>query len=243
MKKILLLWALLGLSVAAYAQKSGRDVLDALENKVLDAKEKPLRKEYKPVEFRPISHIGWGFYLYDSADFTPAKGRSYEFFINILTVGFYPVDWLGLEIGADFGTRNFGSAEQYFLQDADGHVMLADFSTMGLDFKKKNASLFNTRFTFPILLKGRVGYLEASAGVELATNLGASTSYAYTVGRTSTSVSTRGAQMPVFGYSIMATLSFARIGIFAKWYPGSARVLPEGDPSFHYWTLGFSFGL
>ena len=243
MKQIITLILCLLACSLSFAQKNGRDVLDQIENIPLREKERVSQRESKVVEFGALSHVGYGFNIVQSTDFQPWRGNSGDFFLNIVKLGIFPAQWLGVEFGLDFQTRAVRSKMSAFSIDADRHIKVQEFSTLGGPFDESTSSLSTVGLSAPVLVKGRIGYFELGAGVEFQWNGTGRTSYTYRTGSTSTTVSTGKGLVNSWTWNVMATMSFSRLGIFAKYYPATPQNRLVDSPAFSYWTIGMAFGL
>ena len=187
-----------------------------------------------------ISHLGWGFHFVKSDDFTP-KGSG-EFYMNILNFKLYPVESFGLEAGLDCKWNYFGSRKDVFTLN-DHLVRASDFSiiTTGLEKTRSDFSIFS--LSIPVLAKVKAGHFVIGGGAEANFNLSGMASYRYESKESRTTHDAFKASVTPFTYDFVGLIGFEKLYAFAKFYPKSSPILPEGSVKFNYWTLGFGLSL
>ena len=196
MKKLYIIGLMLSLCTAAFAQKSGRDVLDDLEKLEIPKKNVVAVSDNNIFEFKVFSHIGYGFNIARSNDFAPRKGRSGSLFVNLVNINIFPIQWVGLEAGIDIAYNFFTTQENLFMIDNDRNVKVMKFSDLtsltlpGEAIDRNRSKLSYGSMNVPVLLKGRWKHLEMGLGAELVWNWKGGTSYSYRQANTSTGIST-----------------------------------------------------
>ena len=194
------------------------------------------------VVFYGSAHFGYGFHAMRSSDFLPARSR--EFFLNLLKLGVYPADFLGLELSADIEYNSFKSNSTFFSLDNNGNVRRTDIETVVADKVSRPMSSFNYfTLNFPLLLKFRTGNLEIGGGAEAGFNFAGRTWYRYNMDKRTIGVRDRGAGINSFTYGFIGVMSYEGVALYVKWYPKSSKVLPEGSMELDYMTFGIAFGL
>lgn len=193
--------------------------------------------------FDVFDHIGFGYNAVQSADYKP--GFASDFFLNVLKVGLYPVESLGLELGVDLEFNNFSSKESAFKLQND-KVDAVSFEALELlsgnfDRKRGNFAVFS--LGAPVLVKGIFGKIQIGAGAEAFWNITGTTSAFLRQGNRDVTYSERKAKVNPFSYAIMGTISYDEFGLFVKYYPKSSRLLPEGSVDLGYTTIGIAISL
>ena len=188
------------------------------------------------------SHIGYGFHSLKSSDFLP--GRSKEIFINMVKLGVYPADFLGLELSMDLEHNSFKSNNTFFFIDENSLVRQLETGMVVTGKVNKPISAFNYfTLNFPLLAKVRLGKMELGGGAEAGFNFAGRTWYRYSFDNRTIGVRDKGAKLNTFTYGFVGVLSYDGIAFFVKWYPKTSRILPEGSLDLNYMTLGLAFGL
>ena len=192
--------------------------------------------------FDMFNHLGFGYNAVQSADYKPAF--SSDIFLNVLKVGVYPAEWLGLELGVDLEFNDFSSRESAFALVND-KIQAVDFQVLGLGntFDRKSSDFSVFSLSAPVLVKGRFGKIQLGAGAVASWNITGTTSAFLRQGNRDLNYSERKAKVNPFSYGIMATVSYGGVGLFCKFYPKSSHLLPEGSVDFSYTTLGIALGL
>ena len=193
---------------------------------------------------RISSHIGYGFHSMKSSLFQ--QGRSMEVFVNLLNLGIYPVDYLGIELSADIEHNAFKSTETTFYLD-NGIIRIPyDSGSSGGSGGTGSKTLSSFNYfcvNFPALVKFRAGKMEIGGGAEASFNFGGNTYTKYTEGNRTTTVRERGAKMNLFSYGVVGIISYGGMAFFVKWYPKSSRVVPESMVDLSHMTFGIAFGM
>ena len=192
--------------------------------------------------FDIIGHFGAGYHFVKTDDFQP-YGSS-EFFMNIVKFGVYPVNHLGLELGADLQFNTFPSQETAFAQ-VDGLIKPVPFSTLGFgdSFDSKRGSFSVFGFGVPVLVKGIFDGFQVGVGGVASFNVSGDTYATLRKDKRELSYHESGAKVNPFSYGLMATLSYDGFCVYFKYYPKSTRILPEGSIDMSYSTLGIALGL
>ena len=186
-----------------------------------------------------FSHFGWGYSFVKSDDFTP-KGSG-EVFMNVLQLKVFPVESIGLELGADLGWRYFGSKKDAFVQDNNHLVYAVDFTSI-FNAEHSRSTFSTLSINVPLLLKLKAGEFSLGAGAEAQFNLTGETNYYYRDKDTRVDATTYKAKVNTFTYGFVGTIGYNGISVFAKFYPKNVRFLPENSLDFSFWTLGVAFG-
>jgi hypothetical protein len=193
------------------------------------------------VQFDMASHIGYGYHFVKSADFKP--NWSGEIFFNVLKIGIYPAEVLGIEMNVDCLFNNFNSKTAVFSLDKDKLVHATDFSeVVPSGYEKSRGGLNVFSLSTPVLLKGIFGDFEVGVGAEASFNLVGDVYHRYRKDNVRTRIDESKAKVNPFSYGFVATFSHNDAGIFFKYYPKSSRLLPEGSVDLSYMTLGIAFG-
>ena len=194
------------------------------------------------VVFYGSTHMGYGFHVMKSSDFLPA--RSKEFFLNLVKLGIYPADFLGIELGVDAEHNSFKSNNTFFFTDGSDTVRQEAIENVVPGKVTKPISAFNyLTLNFPLLVKLRFGDLQIGGGAEAGFNFAGRTWYRYNTERRTVGVRDKGARINSFTYGFIGMVSYQGIAFFVKWYPGSSGILPAGSPDLDHMTFGIAFGL
>ena len=132
MKKTFILIALLALSLGAFAQNTGKDRLDELENKSVEEKKSTSKKperEYKLFDFQVLARVGGGSHIMDAPEFPKGyfKSTCSEFFFNTLEFDVCPTRWMSIDLGLDLKWQDFTTLSgNVFSKNAAGDVVFAD---------------------------------------------------------------------------------------------------------------------
>ena len=193
--------------------------------------------------FDVFDHFGFGYNSVKSADYKPSF--SSDIFLNVLKVGVYPAECLGLELGVDLEFNDFNSRQSAFTLDNDNKIHAVDYQALGLGstFDKKRSDFFVFGLGAPVLVKGIFGKVQIGAGAEAFWNITGSTSAFLRQGNRDLNYTERKAKVNPFSYAIVGTLSYNAFGVFFKFYPKSSHLLPEGSVDLSYMTVGIALGL
>ena len=197
------------------------------------------------VTFDVFSHMGFGYNIVNTNDFTPAF--SSEFFLNMMNVGLYPTENLGIELGVDLDFNNFGSKESAFVQTKDHLINVLDFESVRLDgsriLTKPRGGINVFSITAPLLIKGMFDKVEIGVGAEACYNITGDTYYYFREDNRRIEVSETKAKVTPFTYDFMAFLSYDDFGVYFKYRPKNVRILPEGGVDLSFLTVGIVLGL
>lgn len=197
------------------------------------------------VEFDMLSHIGFGYDIVNSNDFKPTF--SSEFLMNIVDISLSPTENLGIELGVDFTVNNFGSRESAFIQSKDHLVKAVDFPSVKLDDigsqTKARGGINVFSFTAPLILKGIFGKFQVGAGAEACYNVSGETYYYFRQENRRVEVSETKAKVTPFTYDFLAFLTYDDFGIYFKYRPQNAPILPAGGVDLSFVTVGLVLGL
>lgn len=194
------------------------------------------------VRFEFLSHLGYGYHFIKSPDFS--SRMSDEYFINIVRLGIYPIDALGIELGLDVAYSDFASNTHAFFLSEDRKIQAADFSQIvpGTGTLDRHFGSFDiVSVNAPLILKLRAGSFWIGGGAIGSLNLPGRAEYAYRQANRRVDVSERGAKVNLFTYGLVATLGFDSLGFYFKYYPKTSRLLPDGSVDMSYMTLGVVF--
>jgi len=190
----------------------------------------------------PVAHIGYGYNIVSTNDFTPSKAG--EFFVNILTLNLFPVENFGVQLGVDYKTINFDSKENAFYLDSDKKIHAEAYSAKYPVSYTKNFSRFRTNtFSVPVLLKFEADKFKFGAGAEANFNLGGRIKDKYFVDGQKVKNIDKGAKFNTFNYNFLATLSYDDTGIYFRYYPKSSPLMPEGSLDLSFMTVGIVFSM
>ena len=224
MKKLVMLALAAFVAIPCFAQKD--PVYTSVDGKVM---------------FDMFSHAGFGYNAVKSADYKP--GFAGEVFLNVLKVGLYPAECLGLELGVDMEFNTFSSKESAFAL-VDNKIHAVDFAALDLgnNFDRKRSDFGVFGLGAPVLVKGIFGKVKLGAGAEAFWNITGSTSAFLRQGNREVTYTERKAKVNPFSYAVVGTLSYNDFGLYVKYYPKSSRLLPEGSVDLSYVTVGFALG-
>ena len=192
--------------------------------------------------FDMVSHIGYGYHFVQSSAFKP--GWCGDFFLNILKVGFYPSDVVGLEVSVDADFKNFNSKDVRFFGDADHKAQVSPFSAVadGAAFSKARGGLNVFSLNAPVQVKLNIGRVRLGLGAEATYNIAGDTYYHYRQDNKRTEITENKVALNPFSYGFIASLGINDGCFFFKYYPKSSRILPEGSVDLSFMTLGIAFG-
>ena len=244
MKKTFTVIALLALSLGAFAQNTGKDRLDELENKTVEEKKstsKKAEREYKLFDFHVVSHVGGGTHIMDAPEFVKGffKSTCSEFFVNAVEFDICPTRWLSLNIGADLKWQYFTPAYgNIFTKNTSGDVV---FAATPATYEKMQSTLTLFSLAAPVALQFNFGYFGITAGAELVYTPASRVRIndSYTIGTSDYKVVTRGCNGPDLNWNIFASLDLGGIyGLYVRYYP-QQPILPTAP--FNMTTVGLLF--
>lgn len=239
MKKTLTVLALLAMSLGAFAQNTGKDVLDQLENKPAQEKKAPSKssqKETKMFDFQLISYVGYGWHIIEAPEFNKGlKDINREVFVNAFEFDFCPTSWLSVCLGMDLSWQDFTpSAGNAFSKNANDEVIFAIAPAAN---EKMTSTLHSFGLAAPLTLGFNLGPASLALSAELTyTPAGrARIKDNYFVGASEYTVVTRQCNYSGFGWDLSATLSFGLLGVYVRYYP-QQPVIPTAP--FNLTTVG-----
>jgi hypothetical protein len=192
--------------------------------------------------FDIVDHVGFGYNAVKSADFKP--GFACDLFMNVIKIGLYPVESLGLELGVDVEYNSFSAKESAFVQH-DGIIKASPFPALDAfgSFDRKSSYFSVFGLSAPVLVKGIFGKFEIGAGAVASWNITGGTNYYLRTDKSELNYYERKAKVNPFSYGILAMLSYNEFGLFFKYYPKSSHILPEGSVDLSYTTIGLAISL
>ena len=190
------------------------------------------------VRFDIVNYIGFGYHSVKTADFKP--NFSSEFFFNVLQLGIYPAEVLGIELNLDCKFSNFNSKTSVFSLNEGGLIQAADFSSNSDIRSRSGFNVFS--LSTPVLLKGVFGDIQLGVGAEASFNLTGDVYHNYKEKNVRTRREENKAKVSPFSYGLLATLSYKDFGVYFKYYPKGSRLLPEGSVDLNYMTVGVALG-
>lgn len=191
--------------------------------------------------FDVVSHVGFGYHVTKSTTFTPSF--SSEFFVNIVKLGVYPVQQLGFELGVDVEGNFFNSKTSAFAVDSQKKIQAISFpNPEGGNLDKTRGGFNYLTFNAPLLVKGIFGKVEIGVGAEASLNCLGETYYRFRQENKYTRVEMTDADVNLFSYGIIASLSYDDAGVYFKYYPKGSRILPDGSVDVNFVTVGIAFG-
>ena len=216
--------------------------LAALMTVMAFAQEEPLYTSPSgKLTFDVAAHVGFGYHVTKSSAFTPAF--SSELFANLVKLGVYPTEHLGLELGVDIEGNFFSSKTSSFIVDGQKKIQAAPFVSLDGGSIDKTRGGFNyLTFNAPVLLKGIFGKVQLGVGAEASLNCCAETYYRYRQDNKRLQMEMTDADVNLFTYGLIATLSYDGTGIFFKYYPNGSQILPDGSVDLNFVTVGIAFG-
>ena len=194
------------------------------------------------VQFDAGTHIGFGYNLLKSSDFTCSG--SGEFFVNILNLKIFPVSGFGIELGVDYKTMDFNTKEEAFFLDNDKQIQVGKISDVVSGNPEKFRSRFRSNtFSAPVMLKFEAGTTSIGLGVEGNMNLTGRVKNKYFENDKKVKDIKKGAQFTKYNYNFLATLSFDGTGVYFRYYPKSVQLLPEGSVNIGFMSVGVIFDM
>lgn len=247
MKKILLSILALAAAFSAYCQDDStlstlsKDIKEAVKGEV----------EYDPLiaqsdngvlRLYTSSHVGYGLYGISTEAFEPSL--SWEFFVNLCRFGLYPTDYLGFEVNADLGLNSIRSRKTILALDGDRDVIpLHAGEYLPSNSRRFRSGLDFVSLNFPLFVKYNYEDFAVGAGTEISMNFAGRTNYKYAVGNDHYSTVQKRADINLFTYALIATMSYKDLGFFIKFYPKYAGILSNKKLDMSYVVVGVSFGL
>ena len=220
MKKTFTVIAFLALSLGAFAQNTGKDRLEELENKTVEEKSTPKKaeKEYELFDFNILARMGGGYINVADQRFKPQN--SYEFFLNTLEFELNPTKWLGLSLGLDLKWNSFIPKPEYvFSRDTNNDPIIIDTPAQ----REKNVSKLNV-FSLAVPLS-----ITFNFGSDFGLSLGAEAVYtpaskarikdSYSIGDADYKVTIGPCNYPAFKWNIFACLYYGMAGVYFRFYP------------------------
>lgn len=235
MKKFLIFLAFAAMAAPAFASSSDERNYDAAN--VLWRKE--ASDGHNIAELRGFSHFSYAFGVVKSNTFTPSKGGAGDLDLNILEFGIWPASWAGITLGIDFDYRFFSSKSDSFILTGDTRKVNTIPFVGSFD---KTYSTFNCYgIAFPVLLNLRAGQFTLAGGIE--TNILWGNTYSQTRTRYDKNESRMyDADINHFTFDIVASLSYYRLGVIAKYGLPGSPLLPEGSSNLGFWHIGIVLG-
>ena len=229
MKKTLLLFLSICLLTPAFADERDRAIIASSAN--------------DQVQVEVLSRVGYGFHITKSLDFRPSV--SGEFFFNVLQLDVFPTDWLGFSLGADCAFNRFNGKNAEFYLDGLKRIQADDFSgasSFNLGTKLSGGFKYFS-FNFPLVAHGMIGDLKISAGAELDVNLPGTAYYSYRNDNKTMRVSESKAWLNRCSFNVVAGITYCDMGVYFKFTPSFAPLLPAGSVQMNYWTVGIIYGM
>ena len=227
MKKLVMLALAALVAIPVFAQ-------DEESNRIYTA---PSGKAYIDL----FSHMGYGYHFVNSNDFKPSW--SGELFANLVKFGLRPAEVLGIDLSIDIAWNHFNSKTNSFYQSSQLIKAAPDFShyvTGTIDRKQSGFSVYS--LTAPLVVKGIFDKFAIGAGAFASWNIAGQTFCSYRQENVHADIYEDKAKVNPFTYGFLATISYDSFGVFFKYYPKSAKLLPEGSVDLSYMTLGLSVG-
>lgn len=244
MKKTITVIALLAMTFGAFAQNTGKDRLEELENKTVEEKKstsKKAEKEYQLFDFQILSHVGYGWHLMDAPEFQQGfKGFNREFFMNTFELDIWPTRWMSLNLGLDLKWQNFTpSTGNIFRLDAKNDIV---YDTMPAGTTGMQSTLHYFSLAAPLALNLNFGLIGFSAGAEFVYTPSSRVSIkdSYSIGSSEYNVVTRGCNFNKLSWDIFATVYAGLTGIYFRYYP-QQPLIPTAP--FGLMTVGIYFNL
>ncbi len=183
------------------------------------------------------THMGFGYNIVKTDSFKPSN--SGEFFINILKLNLYPVDFFGIELGIDYKTIGFTSKEDAFYAEGDKIAKVMPYSQKYPGEITKNFSRLRTNtFSAPLMIKIAADKFKIGAGVEGNLNLTGRIKDKYFKDGKKVKNIDKGIQFNRYSYNFVAGIAYDGTGLYVKYYPKSSCFMPEGSPDINLTTVG-----
>ena len=240
---------MLALAAAFSAYCQDNSTLSTLSNDIKEAMKG--EAEYNPLiaqsdngvlRLYTSSHVGYGLYGLSTEAFDPSL--SWEFFVNLCRFGLYPTDYLGFEVNADLGLNSFRSRKSILALDADRDVIAVSVDGyLPGNVRKFRSGLDFVSLNFPLFVKYYYEDFAVGAGTEVSLNFAGRTNFKYANGNDYYSTVQKKADINLFTYALIATMSYKDLGFFIKFYPKSTGILSGKKLDMSYVLVGVSFGL
>ena len=229
MKKTLILIGALLVMPMLYTPASAQD---EEEGRLIIA-----RSHNDKFELEICTHMGWGYNIVKTDDFTPSA--SDEFFVNIAKFLLHPTESFGIELGIDYKTLGFESKEDAFYKTDYLFALTKPYSSKYPGELSKNFSRLRTNtFSAPLIFKFCAGDFHIGGGIEGNLNLTGRIKDKYFKDGKKVKNIEKGIQFNRYTYNFMAAASYADTGIYFKYYPKSSRLMPEGGLDVDFMTVG-----
>lgn len=243
MKKTFTVIALLALSLGAFAQTTGKDRLEELENKTVEEKKsasKKAEREYKLFDFQVLARTGYGWHLVDAPEFNKGfKDKNGEFFLNTVELDICPTRWMSIDLGLDLKWQDFTTAQtSTFSWNSSDQIVIAPTPA---GYEKVVSTLHTFSLAAPIILDLNLGLVGLSLGAELVYTPASRVilKHSYTVGTSDHKVTTRECGgFPQLSWNAYASLNFGFTGIYFRYYP-QQPLIPTAP--FSLMTVGIVF--
>jgi len=188
-------------------------------------------------EIEIATHMGWGYNIVKTDDFTPSA--SDEFFVNIAKFLLHPTESFGIELGIDYKTLSFKSTEEAFYTESDKIAKVMPYSQKYSGELSKNFSRLRTNtFSAPLIVKFCAGDFHIGGGVEGNLNLTGRIKDKYFKDGQKVKNIDKGIKFNRYSYDFMAAVSYDDMGIYVKYYPKSSKLMPEGGLDVDFMTVG-----
>lgn len=223
MKKTFTVIALMAVCFGAFAQNTGKDRLEELENKTVEEKKsssKKAEKEYKLFDVQLLARIGYGWHLVDAPEFNKGfKDRNQEIFLNTIEFDICPTRWMSIDLGLDLKWQDFTpSTGNIFSKNASGDIV---YAATPPGYEKMVSTLHCFSLAVPLMLDFNLGLCGLSFGAELLYTPASRVSIrdSYSIGASDYSVITHECAIPAIRWNAYASLNFGFTGIYFRFYP------------------------
>ena len=246
MKKTFTIIALLAMTFGAFAQNTGKDRLEELENKTVEEKKstsKKAEKEYSLFDFQAFARIGGGGHIMDAPEFPKGyfKSTCSEFFFNAVEIDICPTRWMSIDLGIDLKWQDFTTLSgNVFTKNAAGDVV---FDATPAGNEKQVSTLHFFSLAAPLMLDFNLGLVGVSLGAEVVYTPASRVSIqdSYTIGEKDYNVKTRECGgVPRISWNAYASLNLGFYGIYFRYYP-KQPLIPTAP--FNMFTAGICFDL
>jgi hypothetical protein len=225
MKKTFTVIALLALTLGAFAQNTGKDRLDELENKTVEEKKsssKKAEREYRLFDFQVLARVGGGGHIMDAPEFPKGyfKSTCSEFFFNTVELDICPTRWMSIDLGIDLKWQDFTTLSgNVFSKNAAGDVV---FAATPAGNERQVSTLHYFSLAAPLMLDFNLGLVGVSLGAEVVYTPASRVSIqdSYTIGASDYKVTTHECGgVPRISWNAYASLNFGFYGIYFRYYP------------------------
>ena len=224
MKKTFTVIALLALSLGAFAQNTGKDRLDELENMTVEEKKSTSKKserEYKLFDFQVLARVGGGGHIMDAPEFPKGyfKSTCSEFFFNTVELDICPTRWMSIDLGMDLKWQHFTPASgNIFHLDTNNNIV---YDTTPAGATEMQSTLQYFSMAAPIALNFRFWLFCFSVGAELVYTPASRVSIkdSYSIGSSEYKVVTRDCNFNKYNWDVFATLYAGTTGVYFRYYP------------------------